>query len=305
VRFWTTLLGPYWAGREVTPTASTLASFLEELRALGLQAVLSQGDGMRWDRKELLWILRQVVLTHARDIAVLDAGNETWQNGEPDPAKLAAFLREVGFDGLQTLSSPPDEPLELMRAWSVDPANLMDAHSQTAEPLGNIRRIFNVGYEAGARRHGIQSEPRGPGRNVSVTQISSVPVLKAMAIASLMSRQAYVYMSSPGVISDGQSHGRFDAGERFRDMPGFREVAQVTTLLPQDLTSFRDLYHGGERWAARRKFAVANVDTRCDHAEASDGRTVALCYGGPYTHVRGEIMTFHDLGENIHLYTLR
>jgi hypothetical protein len=87
---------------------------------------------------------------------------------------------------------------------------------------------------------------------------------------SLMSRQAWCFMSGAGVLFDYPIDSE----------PGFWEVPRVRAALPRDVMGFSRLIHGGDRWANDRVFAPSG-ETRCDHALSDDGRFVAVIYG-PY-----------------------
>lgn len=285
VRTWTVLAGDYWRGREVGPQVTThywalLFDFAAELASHGLGWLVSQGDAMRVQTttpaREAF--ARRLVETLPRELVLgVDTGNETWQNGEPDPARLAAFARVIAAawpDVPLSLTSPPGEESHELDAMSIAPANVFDVHGHRGGRWWDkVRHIFSIPYEGRPqRRLGIQSEPFGPGALVSASQHThelTTPVMQAAAVMSLMARQAWVYFSGPGVMSD--------AGEDLRDMPGFAETPAAVALLPRDVMGGR-LLHGGETWRDLRIFP-ADGETRCDHVRLEDGRWVCLIYG--------------------------
>jgi hypothetical protein len=109
-----------------------------------------------------------------------------------------------------------------------------------------------------------------------------------MCAMSLMSRQAWCYMSGPGVLFDSPIH----------DQPGFWTVPQMRAAMYPDVMNFSRLIHGGTRWANERIFEAIG-ETRCDHALSDDGRFVAVIYGPhlQYNQVRpASIEKVTDLG---------
>jgi len=137
-----------------------------------------------------------------------------------------------------------------------------------------VRHIFSLVYEGKPeKRQGWQGEPAGPGELVSAIDNKhelDAHALCAMAAMGLITRQAWVYFSGPGVKSD--------AGERLQDMPGFREVPKVRALIPADVMRYDKIFHGGDTWKNERVFA-AQGEVRADHAYYHDGRFVCLIYG--------------------------
>ncbi|MDD5366953.1 MAG: hypothetical protein PHR30_16570 [Gallionellaceae bacterium] len=285
IRFWTTLGGDYWTskGREVGESTTPdywgrLATFLGDLHARGLRNIISQGDvGLLADRPAFMRRLGTTIDAVGAEVAAsVDAGNEAWQTGEPDPVRLAemvTWFRAVCPGPLLTLTSPPGETKAELDAYSLDPADLYDVHGyRGGHWWDKVRHIFSLAYEGQpARRLGVQSEPTGPGPLVSVTEYQDEltdDTLAAMAVMSLMSRQAWVYMSSHGVSWQGP----------LERQPGFYSVPKAVALLPPDITSWPTLIHGGERWAGTRVFAAWG-DVRADQACSADGRVACLLDG--------------------------
>jgi hypothetical protein len=291
IRFWTTLGGGgggYWGGREVyeawTPDYwGQLRDFLRDIAARNLRAVISQGDlfpAAIPDRFHFAQRLSDVLdeVGAAGSVAIIEGGNEAWQTGESDPNRLAQFvgwIKQRHPATLCTISSPPGEGRDELNAWSVYPADLFDVHGyRDGHWWDKVRHIFSISYEGQPnKRLGWQGEPCGPGGAVSVTANKHEldgNTLPAMAAMSLMSRQAWCFMSGAGVLFDYPIDSEL----------GFWEVPRVRDALPRDVMNFSMLIHGGTRWANERVFEALG-ETRCDHALSDDGRFVAILYG-PY-----------------------
>lgn len=287
VRFWTVLRGSYWAGRSVTPDETPeywakLEAWFRELRARRLTAVVSQGDLMAWTASsntrdvyadELARVLGRV----GPDVAAfIDAGNEAWQNGEADPARLRRFidrLRAGGVRASASLTSPYGELKEDLRRYAYD---VYDVHAyREGRWFDKLRHGWNIGYENAPVRLGISSEWTGPGRRVSVTENQhelDAAVMVGQALVSLASRQAYVYFTGPGVVSN--------EGEDLRSMAGFDQVMEAVALLPDDVMRWSRLVHGGNRAGSWRVFGVEDMpcDARADHTMHDDGSFIAVIY---------------------------
>jgi len=179
---------------------------------------------------------------------------------------------------LYTISSPPGEGAEELNAWSIPPADLFDVHGyRGGRWWDKVRHIFSIPYEGQPnKRLGWQGEPTGPGAAVSVTENKHElddHTLAAMCAMSLMSRQAWCYMSGPGVLFDSP----IDA------QPGFWTVPRMRDAVYKDVMGFSRLIHGGTRWANERVFEALG-ETRCDQALSDDGRFVAVIYGPTLTY---------------------
>jgi hypothetical protein len=298
VRTWSTLGcrgGPcngsgFWAGREVGPGLTPefwqkLSVFASELRARGLRAVWSQGDvaGLSYNGSTRRgYMERLAALDNEKPfIDFLDCGNEAWQTGEPDPAKLAecvGYYKNAGGKALLSLSSPPSEDGRDLDAWSIPPANVYDVHSFRDNHSWDKRRhIFSTGYEANTRlKNGIQSEPAGNGALVSAIanreelDNEAVPLLAA---ASFIGRQAFVWFSGEGVIIN----------QGLNVEAGFYTTPKTVAMLPKDLMSYETIHHGGDRWRGTRVLA-ATGEGRADCRTASDGRFACTLDGPPGTY---------------------
>ncbi len=307
IRFWSTLDGWWWAGREVyegfTPDYwGQLRDFLRDLEARQLRAVISQGSTTALaipDRRRFASRLSDVLdeVGSANGVAIIEGANESWQTGEPDPNRLAEFvgwIKQRHPATLYTISSAPDsENPEDINRWSIWPADLFDVHGyRGGRWWDKVRHIFSLTYEGQpAKRLGWQGEPTGPGDAVSVTENKwelDNDTLAAMAAMSLMSRQAWCYMSGPGVLFDSP----IDA------QPGFWTVPRMRDAMYRDVMGFSLLIHGGTRWANDRVFEALG-ETRCDQALSDDGRFVAVIYGPTLTYNQVRAATIEkvtDLG---------
>lgn len=294
VRTWTVLHGDYWRGREVGPMHqadywSQVLGFAAALRACGLRWLVSQGDLLRAvprqaDRRDFMSALGRCLDDEI--VLGVDAGNEAWQNGESDPGRLREVVeafRVVRPCAVWSLTSPAGEERAELDPYA---GSVYDVHGyRGGRAWDKIRHIFSLAYEVQPqRRLGLQSEPFGPGSRVSVTDNKHELTGDVMTLAcavSLMCRQAWVWFSGPGVMSD--------EGERVQDMPGFRTSPAVRDWLPRDVMTFSSLVHGGASQRGRRVFAVPGVDeTRADHVFADDGRFVAAIYGPRWREVTQE-----------------
>ena len=284
VRTWTQLWGPYWEalGRVVGPWQVGYWVAVEEfalaLRARGLRWMVSQG-GVRADHPAFMRAMAAALLGAGglEVVATVDGGNEAWQTGEPDAGRLREAVN--AFRGVLTvpvwsLTSPPGEMQEELDRYS---GSVCDIHGYRGGHVWDkVRHAFSVAYEQlPACRFGIQSEPPGPGGLVSVTENQHELDGHAMALLSamhLMSRQATVFFSSPGVSC--RSRGEFSR------QPGFIEVPALVRRLRPDLMSYRTICHGGTAWKGKRVF-VAEGNVRADHAIADNGDFMCLIYGPP------------------------
>ena len=298
IRVWTLLGGDYWTSkdRNVGPTMSSsywteLERFMQTVNTLGLKLALSQGDigQLGTDMEKRKAFARRVAATaKAADgtghvVAFFDGGNEAWQTGEPDPVRLAAFVqayRDGGGTALLTLTSPPGEEAAELNAFSIDPADIYDVHGYRGGRFyDKIRHIFSIAYEGlPKRRLGIQSEPAGSGKLVSVTDnINELnhAAVGLLGVMSLLTRQAWVWFSGEGVW--------VQAG--LETEAGFANTPKLCALLPKDLMQFQSLQHSGETWAKTRLVDRGIThECRMDGARHTDGRFVYLFYGMPGTH---------------------
>ena len=300
LRVWTLLSGPYWermhGGRTVGPKSTPnywmeWRDFVSEVYERKLRLVVSQGDigtlgDNMTDRKAFAVKLAEIALAvdpTGNVYAFLDGGNEAWQTGERDPQRLAQFVqayKSAGGTALLTLTSPQSEETAELDAYSIDPADCYDVHgSRDGRFWDKIRHIFSIPYEGKPRRRlGIQSEPNGGGALVSVTtnkEELNDEAIAALAVQSLIARQAYVWFSGEGV----------SINKGLETEPGFWQTPKACALLPTDVMSYATLHHSGDTWSQLRIVDQGISHTvRVDGAQHRNGRCVYLFYGEPGTH---------------------
>lgn len=281
VRVWSSLGGAYWAGDHVGPDVTPdywahVEAFARALTERGLRAVWSQGDvGQIRDRRAYMTRLAAV------DAAVpfidfIDCGNEAWQTGEPDPARLAqcvGYYQAAGGLGIRSLTSPPGETKDVLDAFSVPPAQVWDVHSwRDGHWYDKRRHIFSIPYEQRPRlRYGINSEPPGGGVLVSASANKHELDDEAVAMfaaAAAIGRQAFVWFSGEGV--------KIRTG--LETEPGFWSSPKVTALLPRDVMRWPTLFHSGTTFAGTRILA-ADGEVRIDCAQ--NGPQFACTIDGP------------------------
>lgn len=301
IRFWD-VLGYYddpWAGREITPVSfpnrqghrvaatpryyEQLAAFLLACHERSLKVMHDRGDLNAWSDEQKLAHMRRLGAMYRAGgetgrvvLGGLWACNEGYQNGVTTPEEAIAMLRafEEGAGWLpdaRGLSAPDGAELHDLRAWSADPATVVTIHSyRGAGAHHRIRHVFSNGYERCALigKAGWNTEPIGPGPLVSVGREEDPAVLVAMAVVSLLSTQAWTYMSSPGVQWHGPIH----------EQPAFASVGRLAGSLPPDLMTFDIVADSGPAWRRVRPL-VAEGENRFDFALHSDGRFVGVAYG--------------------------
>lgn len=317
VRFWDHL-GEYsdgWRGREVSPFSWTNGdgvrveatpryyeqadAFVRLLGEVGLAADHSGGD---FGRERAHFSVAQIVEMRERWAQIYDrhgwhllalgeAVNEAWQNGGFGPRDLQRIVEPFARRGaIVGLSAPPPTG-ETMTTSSLvrfgGGASVFVVHGRrTGPPAARLHEIFSLGYEMPPElRLGWQTEPTGPGHGVTVNDVSDVEELGLLAAQSLMSRQAWTYMSGHGVFWNGP----------IASQPGFAVVPKVRAALAAfapEVMSWR-LAHGGRRDAAwcvpegcrggvyYGDPGVASGPARVDQAISADRRrVVAVVYGG-------------------------
>jgi hypothetical protein len=209
-------------------------------------------------------------------LGLAEGVNESWQNGGFGPADLRRIVAPARARGaLVALSAPPDsseEPADV-RAYA-EGASVFYVHGyRQGQATDRLRHQFSLAYEAaaGTPRLGWQGEPTGPGPGVTVGRVDDPEELALLAVNALMSRQAWVYMSSRGVFWDGD----------IDTQPGFSVVAP-------DVMAWPTLVHGGRPEAVLQspigyyqpEHGVIEGPARIDQAIAPDGRVVAVVHGG-------------------------
>jgi hypothetical protein len=301
IRFWSTLGGDsdFWRGRGVGPVDTPnywehVKTFLLAVKERGLVVQLSQGDvrsNVIPNRQEFAYRMADVVNEVGPDVvALFEAANESLDTGEPDPEKLRQFNRwflercpSVRVNGLSSYTGTED--VEVLNRFSASPANIFIVHGyRGGRWFDKVRHIFSLQYEGDPeKRLGWQGEPAGPGQLVSAIDNRhelDADALTLMAAMALVTRQQWMYFSGPGVISNHPN------GDRIQNMPGFREVPRVKSMLPADVMRYDLLTHGGTTWAGVSPF-LASGENRADCAiYRPDGRFACVIYGEHFDAVK-------------------
>lgn len=281
VRAWASLSGAYWAGDHVGPDVTPaywthVEAFRDALRARGLRAVWSLGDvGAIRDRRAYMERLA-LVERDAPFADFIDCGNEAWQTGEPDPARLArcvGYYQTAGGQAIRSLTSPPGETKDLLDQYSIPPAQVWDVHSwRDGRWYDKRRHLFSITYEGRPRlRYGINSEPPGNGALVSASQNKEELDDEAVAllgVAGVLARQAWVWFSGEGV--------KIRAG--LQTEAGFAATPRAIALLPADVMSWPDVFHSGSGPEISRRLRVleAEGDVRIDCAARGADRACTI-----------------------------
>lgn len=289
--------GDYWHGREVGPDVTAdywpqLEAFRDALLARGLRLVGSQGDILQIrDRRD--YMARLAAVDAVSFLDVIDGQNEAWQNGEPDPRRLAAFVgyyEAAGGRALKTLTDAPlygpdaPPPAEQFDRWSIPPADLFDVHGFRGGHSWDKRRHYwgysYCGHGCPRLKVGINSEPAGAGARVTAIENQHElddEALALLALASHLGRQAYVWFSGEGVILDRGLEGE----------PGFAAVPRAVARLPQDLYTFVTQTHSEPTSTASRARVLdadGSRDLRVDGRLHADGRFAFTIDGPPGTY---------------------
>lgn len=285
LRTWSSLGGSYWNGREVGPSVTTdyygqVRNFFSEARSRGLRIVWSQGDiAQLGDRRTAMSEFARIDNELGGVIDFIDCGNEAWQTGEPDPAKLAeciGYYQSAGGRGLKSTTSADGDPTFAdINKWSIPPSDVFDVHSWRGGHSWDKRRhIWSYGYGGeGSTRlpFGIGSEPPGSGQLVSVTSNKHElddEAVALLAVASMTGRQAFVWFSGEGV--------KIDQGLQVES--GFSSVPRMIAKLPKDLMTYHTSHHSGTTWASIRVLEPRD-DVRVDGRMHNDGRFVYVIDG--------------------------
>ncbi|MGE0461473.1 MAG: hypothetical protein AB7Q16_08905 [Vicinamibacterales bacterium] len=275
----------FWRGREVGPGLTAdyythVERFFGALAARRLRVVWSQGDvQVIADRRDFM--MRMARLDNAAQVIDwIDCGNEAWQTGEPDPAKLAECVGHYAAAGgraLKTLTAAPSEEVHDIDRYSIDPADAFNTHSYRGGHAWDKRRhISSLTRSDRAnprRRLGINSEPPGGGALVSATDNKHElddEAVALLAVASLIARQAFVWFSGEGVQID----------QGLATAPGFHSVPKAVALIPSDVMSYETRHHSGDRWQEIRVLEAKGA-VRIDGAQADDGRFAYTIDGPP------------------------
>lgn len=308
VRFWD-VLGFYdgaWAGKEVTPydfanqsgrlISATpnyyrqLRDFLGLLRTIGLAAHHTRGDLNRISLGRVVEHAEKVAQIYDEigweTLALFEGNNEDFQNGSFGPDGLRRIVEPAKRRGALVASSCPgacSEEADDLRAFTRG-FDVFYVHGyRSGDSTDRLRHVYSLGYEAhhfGDARLGWQGEPTGPndrpGLGVTVGAVNSVEELALLAATSLLSRQAWVYMSQCGVFW----HCRIDTHPGFFAVPRMR--AALERFAP-DVMSWR-LAHRGRSdavWCSTEGCRGDSSNARVDQAVSPDGRkVVASIHGG-------------------------
>lgn len=284
----------YWYGREVGPHVTPdywgeLRSFRDALVARQLRLVASQGDLTQIQHRREYAEQLAALDNEAPFIDFLDGGNEMWQNGEPDPRRLAEFVgwyAAAGGKALKTLTDAPlygpdaPPPAEQFNRYSIPPADLNDVHSFRGGHSWNKRQhcwgYMYKGHGAPLLENAINSEPPGYGARVTATENMHElddEALAMIAAGSFLGRMAFVWFSGQGVFLE----GGLDQ-ER-----GFEAAARVAGLLPADVMTFRHQTHSQPTPAGSERVLEGDGDKelRIDGRIADDGRFAFTIDGPP------------------------
>jgi len=306
-----------WAGRAVTPIEFIANSgavipatpnywerkrdYVTLLHSLGLKILDDRGDMNSWttDQKlDHMYTNGQFYnsLPFGREVlGGLWAINEAWQNGGDDCELLIrmidAFEGGAGWlpaivglsapggssdaEALAQTGPPPmtewePEMPDSFDYWSQNPATVLTVHGNRGDHTHIIEHYFGYGYDEQMRDTGkvaVNTEPVGGGEGVSVGQVNDPELLCGLTVAALLGGQAWTFMSGNGVFWDGPIHS----------MPGYNEVARLTTFLPADIASWPIVCHAGTRFQGVRILAAVDP-TRADQAIAPDGRFVMVVH---------------------------
>jgi len=307
IRTWIATYGPregtFWWLRDTNPNDplfdQAVLWLCDALKRHGLGWLVSAGDiSMLYSSMaERTAIMRRVALLIASKdpslVLGVDGGNEAWQTGEPDPARLrqiAQAFRDVIPCAVWSCTSGASESTEDVNKYV---GSVADKHGfRDNDTWDRLRHIFSPTVEGGyARWLIIDSEMFGYGRNVSATnrmETVTADNVRMACVQAWLSRTLPVIMSSVGVISDGKVERLdknvfrpiFDAGESFADARGIDAPIVARKIVPSNIMAWPERVHGGARMAGRRVRAVPSDDpTRSDQALSGTGQVFALEYG--------------------------
>lgn len=295
---------PFWAGRQLNPSRPAVRDALIELYRLGTESYGIQwhtclGDSIQVDdaTEDDFWDWKAgVVRRHPHWFAAIEAGNEIYGTGDRDdwdPAEMEQqiqIVRRVNPQHLYFLSAAAGEGSEMqseLQRWTPDWMRMAYYHASRAGRWGDmLRHMFGVAYEdpfrpglrlwsgepPGMNLRGYYHGDTGTGAWVSGMDHPEDFMLEPWRYACYLAatalfRQVPCFMSTHGVKLEG----------RLRDVPGWRETAQLFREIPDDAMASTRLFHGGERFRDRRVIAARDT-VRADHAEYDDGRIVIVVY---------------------------
>lgn len=257
-----------------------LASFLRDVRALGLKVHHSRGDlnGFTWDQiKQHVQLVGEVQKAVGLDVVMVnEACNESWQNGVPNPDHLKELCRLMPPSTIRGTSCADDgyggETPEALNRLKFQVAMIHGYRGgESVNRIAHIHALYNTLAEAGVP--GWQGEPAGP--DSSVQTEGNVEALCLMAAMALSVKQGWVNHPANGAFWNGTMTAS----------PGFWEVPRVAGLLPRDIMTW-DVIHGGDRFRGTRVFAAPTThDWRVDQMFKPGTRQFqAIVYGKPGTY---------------------
>lgn len=218
--------------------------------------------------------------------ALVEGGNEIINTGDADDTtpgelwRLVSRVRDRFPGNLYALTSSVDESRAALLHYMppVGPRFYYVHGYRGGRAHDKIRHIFSLGYsgeQPPAAHLGWQGEPFGVEKLVSASDNKhelNADVMMGAAAMAAMSRQAWTFMSSTGVVC---TEGRFD------DMPGFAETPGIVRQLPQDVMRWGTLNHSGSNRRGLR-IRAAQGDVREDYAiDSGSRRVMSVRYGPP------------------------
>lgn len=321
IRVWTYLWGNWWATAprpgEVHPGRQgywdAVREFARLLRQYKIQWLVSQGDLFRepsnLDYKQNFMYELATILAEEGGLELVigvDAGNENASAGDPSPETMARvldpFLAILRPAFISTTSSDEND----LNRYVSRVCTVCDSHAGRWPFKMAMDRLWTAGYWDGkVLPYLMSSEPMGVGcqeytgdervgHHISATARPSdwddVEAMGVVAAAHYVSRQAYVYMSSPGVISD----------EDFSNYLALDFAGWLARRLPKNIQSW-EVFHGGENrpFSPRRILAVPDDNAaRAEHATNGTDYSV-LYHGEAKTHTSRVINSFRGVRINL------
>lgn len=296
-RSWITLMynkqgypGHFWGTRGCSPRVTPnyfnwLRRWIEMHIDRKLKMHLSMGDLNNVPRNELFDLytnLSNLVRIYGEEHFFLPGEvNEsfaTFQNGTPEYInELVSIIRRDNPNVLLALTAcggyvPPEILKDFTPSWQ----KIYYKHGyRDGEWWDKIRHYFSDGYEYYGkllRPVGADHEPLGWGKYVSATAGMGdidANVLSLCAVASVITRQSFVYFCSPGIKWEDQD---------FNAAPGFHTIPRLVAMLPKGLGK-GILHHSGTRWMGTRVFSAVNEFRVDGSINEATGEGAYVCYG--------------------------
>lgn len=273
-RSWITLMyfkqgypGHFWGTRGCSPRVTPnyydyLREFIEMHIARKLKMHLSMGDLNNVSSSELIELytnLANLVHEYGQEHFIFPGEvNECFATFQAasgnDISKLVDIVRQKNPDILYALSATGGYPsIETLIPYTAPYQKVYYKHGyRDGNYWDKIRHYFSDGYEyyKQIREVGADHEPMGFGKYVSATanmgEIDAA-VMGLVAVASVISRQSFLYFCSPGIKWE----------EDFHSMPGFATCSKLVAMLPKGLCS-GVLHHSGTTWRGTRVFSAVD-----------------------------------------------